>query len=425
MRQLRVAVAAWATCAIAHGAVARTITVGPHGDVARVAQAAQLARDGDTVVIAPGTYVGDVAVWPQHDLTVRARACCVRIVAAGQAAEGKAIFVVKGSGVTIENIAFEGARVADGNGAGIRHEGGRLSVRGCRFTGHQMGLMTSNDPAAELRVERSEFFGNHRLDEDDGTRPAHQLYVGRIARFELVESHVHDGSVGHLVKSRARMNVIAYNRIADGARGRASYEIEFPEGGEAVVIGNVVEQGRASANAVMLAYGAEGRSAGDHRLTLVHNTFIDRRGTRGPLLRVWPGPVLVRTVNNLLGADSAPAVAAAGFGADDFAAALRDVAGAASVEVRLRDGSPHAGRAVDLAGGAWPVPDREYVHPLASRPLDRPAGDPGALQRPRRARRGPGRPQVSRNLHLRRSPRPTVEQSVLDNLLRELPFDGK
>lgn len=388
--------AAWAACALAHAAFARTITVGPHGDVARVAQAAQLALDGDTVIIEPGTYVGDVAVWPQHDLTVRARACCVRIVAAGEAAEGKAIFVVKGNGVTIEGIAFEGARVADGNGAGIRHEGGRLVVRGCRFTGHQMGLMTWNDPAAELRVERSEFFGNHRLDEGDGSRPAHQLYVGRIARFELAESHVHGGAVGHLVKSRARANVIAYNRIADGARGRASYEIEFPEGGEAVVIGNVVEQGRASANPVMVAYGAEGRSAGNHRLTLVHNTLVDGLGTRGPWLHVWPGPVLVRSANNLLVADRAPEVATAGFGLRDFAAALRDVTGAASAEFRLRDRAPQAGRAEDLSDGAWPVPDREYLHPRASRALERPPSDPGALQRPRPARRRASRSQTSR-----------------------------
>lgn len=49
-----------------------------------------------------------------------------------------------------------------------------------------------------------------------------------------------------------------------------------------MVIDNVVEQGHASGNAVMVAYGAEGRSAGEHRLTLVHNTLVDRLGTRGP-----------------------------------------------------------------------------------------------------------------------------------------------
>ena len=74
-------------------------------------------------------------------------------------------------------------RVADQNGAGIRHEGGRLVVRNCRFTDNEIGILTWGDPRAELIVERSEFdhnavaSGRRRID------PGHQIYVGRIGRF--------------------------------------------------------------------------------------------------------------------------------------------------------------------------------------------------------------------------------------------------
>ena len=62
------------------------------------------------------------------------------------------------------------------------------------------------------------------------------LYVGAIGRFVLRGSRFHNGHLGHLVKSRARENHVLFNMLADGAGGRASYELEFPNGGVAYVI---------------------------------------------------------------------------------------------------------------------------------------------------------------------------------------------
>ena len=63
-----------ALCALilaAAAAPAATLVVGPGAPIARIADAAVLARDGDVVEILPGTYRGDVAVWTQQRLTIR------------------------------------------------------------------------------------------------------------------------------------------------------------------------------------------------------------------------------------------------------------------------------------------------------------------------------------------------------------------
>ena len=118
-----------------HAATARPpLRVGTGGDVPRMADALRLAQDGDTLHVLPGTYDGDVAVITQRKLQiVGLGGPGERPVfdAAGQHAQGKAIWVVRDGDIHIENIAFRGARVPDHNGAGIRFEAGRLSLRGC------------------------------------------------------------------------------------------------------------------------------------------------------------------------------------------------------------------------------------------------------------------------------------------------------
>src|SRR6478672_5492145 len=139
---------------------------------------------------------------------------------------------------TVENVAFSGARAEDGNGAGIRFERGRLLVRRCRFTDNENGILTSNFPETELIIEDSEFSQAPR----DRGPLKHLLYVGRIARFTLTGSRFQQGFEGHLVKSRARENHVAYNLLYDGVGGKAAYELEFPNGGSAYVVGNIIAQ---------------------------------------------------------------------------------------------------------------------------------------------------------------------------------------
>jgi hypothetical protein len=277
---------------------AATLVVGPRATIQRVADAAKLAKDGDTVEILPGEYRGDVAVWPQRKLTIRGVGKTPVMIANGQSAEGKAIWVIRDGDFIVENVAFEGARVPDGNGAGIRFESGRLVIRDCRFTDNENGVLTSNSPDSELIVQDSLFAHAPR----DRGPLKHLLYVGRIARFSLVGTRLHDGFEGHLVKSRARENDIRYNLIYDGKYGEAAYELEFPNGGMAVVVGNVIGQSATTTNPVVVAYGAEGSVWPKNELLLSQNTLTsDRIGAW--FLRVWsdrvPADTRVIAVNNL------------------------------------------------------------------------------------------------------------------------------
>ena len=139
---------------------AQVIHVGATREIRTLRKAAQIARDGDTIEVDAGDYSGDTAVWTQKHLTIRGMGQRPRLVADGQAAEGKGIFVIKGGDVTLENLGFFDARVADRNGAGVRLDRGRLTVIRCVFEGNQNGVLTSNDKSIELHVRESTFLNN-------------------------------------------------------------------------------------------------------------------------------------------------------------------------------------------------------------------------------------------------------------------------
>lgn len=359
------------------------VRVGPARPIATVAAAARVARDGDVVEIDAGEYVDDVAAWPQNDLTIRAVGGRVRMTSRGNSAQGKAVFVIAGNDVVVEGIDFAGARVASRNGAGIRHEGGKLTVRHCLFERNEIGLLTSNDPRSELVVERSEFRDNaieheYRPGDDVG----HQIYVGRIGRFTLRESYVHRGMLGHLVKSRARESWVQYNRITDEAEGRASYELEFPDGGIAYVIGNVIAQGPHTDNEVLVSFGAEAYVWPANELYVVNNTLIDALPAGGEFVRVRAGSgVRLVAVNNLLlgkGRFPAPVGAVSG----NYRVRADDVVNAGAFDFRLRSSAQPVGRAIDPghANGHSLRPDREYVHPRQSAAPAFTVYSPGAIQ---------------------------------------------
>jgi hypothetical protein len=113
--------------------------------------------------------------------------------------------------------------------------------------------------------------------------------------------------VGHLVKSRARETTLIGNRLDDGAAGEASYEVDLPNGGIALLQGNTIVQSPLTQNAVMVSYGAEGAPWDQNRLTLVGNTLVNRREAGGWFVRVWAerlpaGTPVTSRHNRLLGA---------------------------------------------------------------------------------------------------------------------------
>ena len=242
-----------------------------------------------------GDYVRDVAMWNKSDLTIRGVGGPVRIIAGGASAEGKATWVVRGDRIVVENLTFIGSRVPDRNGAGIRLERGRLKVVDCAFLDNQNGILTANNADIELEIEGSEF-GNNGA----GDGQSHNLYAGAIGKLTVTGSYFHHANVGHLLKSRAERNFVSYNRLTDETEGRASYELEFPSGGLAYVLGNVIEQGAKTENWTIVSFGAEGYRSPGNELYLVNNTIVDDRRNPGTFLRVKGGADRVKAVNNLL-----------------------------------------------------------------------------------------------------------------------------
>ncbi|MHB1360568.1 MAG: right-handed parallel beta-helix repeat-containing protein [Rhodocyclaceae bacterium] len=281
---------------VAHAA---TLRVGPGEAITRIAEAARLAKDGDTVEILSGEYRGDVAVWQQKQLVIRGIGPRPVLIADGKSAEGKAIWVIRNGDILIENIEFRGSRVPSGNGAGIRFEGGRLTVRNCAFIDNQMGILTSNDSTAELAIENSRFAeAPHQMH----SLP-HLLYVGRIAKVTITGSRFEKGYRGHLVKSRARQSILRDNHIVDSPDGEASYEIDLPNGGIAHIIGNTVGQSAKTQNPVLISYGAEANVWPDNALVLKGNTLISDLLPGGWFLRIhedkFPSPPRLDIGNNV------------------------------------------------------------------------------------------------------------------------------
>lgn len=284
---------AWAAT-ISAGTERPLIQVGPGKSVRTIGEAARLAVSGSLVEVDAGEYVADVAVWTQDALTIRAVGGRVHLRAAGASAEAKAIWVIRGGNVTVEGFDFTESRVPDRNGAGIRLESGKLLVRDCRFINNESGILTSNGPQIELEIVDSEFAHN-----GFGDGQSHNLYAGSIARLTVYGSHFHHAKLGHLIKSRAAVNEIRYNRLVDGPGGRASYELEFASGGMAYVVGNTIEQGEQTENPTLVSFGAEGLHWRRNGLYLIHNILVNRKLDDVTFLRIRRGWFDIQVVSNL------------------------------------------------------------------------------------------------------------------------------
>jgi hypothetical protein len=359
-----------------------TMVVGPGEKITTITEAARLAQDGEVIEIRPGDYRGQPAIWAKNELIIRGAGGRAVMLADGKSAEGKAIWVVRGGKVRIENIEFRGARVASLNGAGIRFEKGDLTIQSCAFFDNEMGILTANSPEQSLEIIDSEF-GDAPRDKSD---PHHLLYVGGIGKFVLRGSRFQNGNYGHLVKSRARENHILYNMLVDGAGGRASYELEFPNGGLAYVIGNAIGQSAGTENPNIVSYGAEGRRWPDNALYMAHNTLINDSHA-GRFLNVngekFGADVEVWLLNNLMVGPGDLFKPAQGRFDGNRLVTRGDLIEFGGVPLRLTNMSPLRG-AVRPPGQARNVelmPSAEFRFPVGSRPM-RPSSmlAPGAFQ---------------------------------------------
>lgn len=232
------------------------LRVGPDQFYRTFAEAEKASFPGATILIAPGDYA-ECVKWRQPGLGIRGLTAAdgkgVRVI--GKVCDGKAQFIISGSGVTVDNIAFEGAHAADDNGAGIRAQGGDLTVRGCRFIGNQNGILTAAKLSGRLLVEDTTFIGNGFV----GKSIAHAIYAGRLDELVVRRSVFRETRQGHSIKSRAGRTIVEDTVIEDLAAGTSSYLIDIAHGGDIVVRNNRLQKGRRSENrSVAIAIGFEG-----------------------------------------------------------------------------------------------------------------------------------------------------------------------
>lgn len=287
---------------------AETWLVGPTREYKVPSAVATLVKDGDVVSIDPGEYAGDVAVWRAHKLILRNNSNSLRpdviLRADGKAAEQKAIWVIKGDSCVVYGIDFRDCVVPDRNGAGIRVEGTNIIVSHCAFRKNQDGILAGNNLKSTIRVEYSEF---EQSGAGDGL--SHAIYINHVKEFIFMFNYSHGTLVGHECKSRAHANYIAYNRITN-ENGTGSRNLDLPNGGSSIVIGNIFHKGANAENGNFIGYGLEGMSdTVDNSLYLSHNTFVSERGA-ATLVRLDTNTVSYRLVNNVI---AGPIVLMVGF----------------------------------------------------------------------------------------------------------------
>lgn len=337
---------------------AATLQVGRNKPFATPCAAIAVAADGDTLEIDAGLYRRDVCVVRPNNLTLRGVNGRAHLEAADASAQGKAIWVIKGNDVVVENIEFSGASVPDQNGAGIRAEGMNLTVRNCYFHDNQDGILESNVAGSHILIEFSEFDHN-----GFATGQAHNLYIGHAAELTFRFNYSHNAKVGHLLKSRAAVNWILYNRLTGETPGNDSYEINLPNGGTSWVVGNLVEQSKNTGNSTMLSYLEEGLTNAlnpGHDLHVIHNSFVNDRPQGGTFIRVAAGADPAEIINNIFDGpgtlylqDKLPVLIGNFVGDPLFV-------DASNFDYHLQADSP----AIGGASGATPyTPVYQYVHP--------------------------------------------------------------
>jgi hypothetical protein len=248
-------------------------TVGPTG-FTTIQDAVDAASVGDTINVQAGTYKDDFLAI-EKSLTLQAVGGEVKMVEDTSPPDGKAMITEgqPGISVTINGFDISGVSVPDNNGEAIRYEGGNLSLSNDYFHNNQEGLLADSDPNGSITIDHSEFAFN-----GDGSGSTHNIYVGAINSFTITNSYIHDAVVGHEIKSRAANNTITNNRIFDNL-STASYSIDLPDGGNATITNNVIEQRPNTQNPFIIAYGEESQNNPGTSVQITNNTIVNDDGS--------------------------------------------------------------------------------------------------------------------------------------------------
>lgn len=251
-----------------------------------------------TIRIAPGTH---------RDCAVQ-RAGQIHFVAAqpgtaifdGVTCEGKAALVLRGRGARVEGLVFQNLRVPDGNGAGIRLERSDLAIVNSLFRNSEQGILTADDPAASLSIDRSTFSRLGRCDR--GLSCAHSAYTGQYGRVIVTRSRFERGAGGHYLKSRAILVDFRDNSFDDSQGRGTNYMIDLPSGSTGQIVGNLFVQGRDKDNySAFITVAPEERKNPSTGLVIADNraSLPAEPGRRSAFVADWSGETLAIGANDL------------------------------------------------------------------------------------------------------------------------------
>lgn len=252
-----------------------TVGIGSAFQYHTISSAIAASQNGDTIRVQAGTYTNDTAI---IRTSINLEAVGGRVVMKETVAvpNQKGILVVgtydTAPTVSIDGFDFTGAQTPNGNnGAGVRYQNGNLTLTNDYFHNNQNGILATPTVAGtgSIVIDHSEFAFNGR-----GDGYTHNIYIGDIGSFTLTNSYSHDTAEGHEVKSRAENNVITNNRIFDNA-STSSYSIDLPNGGNALISQNTIEQGAHGHNRVIIAYGEEGNLHAGQNFQVSDNVIVN------------------------------------------------------------------------------------------------------------------------------------------------------
>jgi len=236
----------------------------------RLADAVQSAHGGDaTIAIAPGTY-RECAVVESGRVAFRARVSG-KVIFDGTTCEGKAALVLRGRDAMVDGIVFQNMHVGDGNGAGIRIEHGDLTVMNATFRNSDEGILSADDPAGVIRVDRSTFSGLGSCAVSSGC--AHSLYIGHYGKLYVTRTRFEKGRGGHYLKSRTAWVSITDNSFDDSQGHGTNYLIDLPSGATGLIARNIFVQGPDKENhSGIIVIAAEERANSSAGLTIKNNS---------------------------------------------------------------------------------------------------------------------------------------------------------
>ena len=275
------------------------IAVGPGGQYQHLADAVAVANSdtdpANTYVInlAPGVYLNDFPDPISRPMTIQTDPSIAptgAVLAANVALPNQKGILLTYAPLTVRGIEITGAFIDDslgGNGAAIRDQQGAfdlgiptasLTLDNVLIDNNQAGVLQGDDTAEVITIMNSQFINNGNPDQCCFT---HGAYINTAASLTVQGSMFCGQLIGHDIKSRAAQTIILNNQIYSAEGGppncqaaNTSFDIDVPNGGVTMIIGNTIVQGPSAQNNKMVEYGGEGLVYANNSATFATNTFI-------------------------------------------------------------------------------------------------------------------------------------------------------